>query len=327
MIQTLLKNGINIQETNEYCSNWVNILFASFWLNILKGCAIINLFLKFCWGNERLMYKIWNNYTWKHVTPALDVSRIGDLESINYMVFLNKTTKALVFDFSLKHKLTKESAFHLAAKCDQYHIIDSLANTNADILAYDKEWNLPWQVSSRTLVLIWLLTKIRNIAVKEQIYKRCFKPHSEADRHQESKIIKKWLNTSKESYTNCGSFFPHFLMSKQFGMEEVSDIGHQGEPITYAKSKSIVSYSEVMKDHWYKLSQKKKTRRLKQRFEQNQNCHSSTEKMTEVPFGSYLQSTVTSSKYINSKMSSMRQLKVISRTNGDSDIEIDFSDC
>jgi hypothetical protein len=60
----------------------------------------------------------------------------------------------------------------MAAKHDQYHIIDSLANSNADILAYDINWNTAKGVSSHTLILVSTLVKIQKKVVREAIYKR-----------------------------------------------------------------------------------------------------------------------------------------------------------
>lgn len=91
---------------------------------------------------------------------------MGDIESINYMLYLNKKKGQKLFDFTLTTKDTGDSVYHLAARHDQYHIVDSLANSSANILLYNNHWLTARQVSCHTLILISTLVKIESKTVK-----------------------------------------------------------------------------------------------------------------------------------------------------------------
>lgn len=81
LVKTILEMGIDIEETNDYHQNWLDILFSNFCFKVIKSWAI---------ANQIINVYIYNDWQWGYTTPVLTVWKIGDLQSIDYMIYLNK---------------------------------------------------------------------------------------------------------------------------------------------------------------------------------------------------------------------------------------------
>lgn len=111
----------------------------------------------------------------------------------------------------------------------------------------NKDWMTARNVSSNTLILLINLIKVELKVIKNtllrrktnQLYK--YKQKNKNFNSCESRQIKlmKLLNANNEKYLNYGSFMPHFIMNRKYGMDVVSDLNPRGQPIKYAKTKNI----------------------------------------------------------------------------------------
>lgn len=109
-------------------------------------------------------------------------------------------------------------------------------------------------------------------------------------------------------YFEYGAFFPHFLMNREYEMDEVTDVGFDGKSITYAKSQHIQTYSDVMRDNWALANRRRKKKLIYQRLVKHENLHRFKPE-TEISWGSMnsgndQSSTASSSRYILEKLSS-----------------------
>ncbi|CAI2364536.1 unnamed protein product [Moneuplotes crassus] len=313
--------------TDDNGNNCSNIMFLNLWINILKSCSVIDT-ITHSVNNLRVRYDVCNNYNKQGMTAVLECANSGETEAIMYMKHLNMKQKALIFDFSMRNRETNESVYHLAAKNDQYHIIELFPDTNANILSLDREFRTPRQVSTHTLLLLVTLCKIEKKTVREIIHKRKVKNklygRNKSLKLTSSKRTSQTMDNSNSEVRqirNFGSLFPHFLMNKANGMQFVTDISYKGECIEYSKSYEICSYSQIINDNWEKITPKQKRELLKRRL-LHQNLISCQKKRSSISFSS----TATSTQFINSKLSSRMSLLASSkrRKPNDDEISIEF---
>ena len=141
-----------------------------------------------------------------------------------------------------------------------------------------------------------------------------------------SKFIRKFEIDSNVHFS-YGSFFAHYLMNKDHKMEEITTQGFDGETITYSKSKSIMSYTNIIHKWWNNISIRRRKKMVKEWCIKHENLQSelilSNKKLKTNPSSDQL-SISTSSQYLFEKLN-QRKLKYQGNNNkGDPPIEIEF---
>ena len=172
LVNAIINDKIDMLLLNETQNNAVNVLFSNFWIRKLKSWSIARTLIESAKHDLNKLYELCNNFNEKGMTALHDSVRVGDIDAIEYMKMINKTNKFNIFDFSLCTQSTNESIFHIASKNDHYYLIDTLANTNADIFARDKYLWSSRQVSCHTLIVLTTLRKIESNRLINKILHR-----------------------------------------------------------------------------------------------------------------------------------------------------------
>ena len=124
-----------------------------------------------------------------------------------------------------------------------------------------------------------------------------------------------------------GSYFIHYIMNKDHKMKHVTAEKYDGSITNYSKSKSIMSYSDVIEKWWNNSSKRRKKKLIKECCIKHENLESeiilenkilrsisSTEKLTKS----------TSSQYLFDKLILVKRNRNDGCTQGDPPIEIEF---